>query len=1424
MAKVPSWAIPVEEKEPPPWATQVDEVGPAPSTPLPVRATPSEVATAGPTLLPQAINEAWRRAAWQERAEEREEEWWNGVFDKITYPFARMAAYAHRTGRGAAQLGTWLTGKAVGVFDEDLEATLEGVTTRLGVPTRTESWAEKERQDTIDEFLARGDATGTALATSYAIGTGGLDVLTGLSFLYTLNALGAGIHPIPGFAGKGAATRGILTKRVLQNALKVATWNFLTTPGDGGERLKTAATTFVYLSTPAVSSFAGTTPKAIFFDNLLNFSISSFLAKSYPQAIDEAKALAKEAGDEVNWMKYITKTGAIQTFVSDFVSTLGTRPLRPSADIGYKNELVEELVKGGEASAERVMSEVGKANQAVELMEKGAAGATKAVEKAEEVPGWVVVDYIRDLGNDGALSAHEANRVSNKTFVKEMVDLDELRKNDPSFDDYVKSGEVRDFGEENLYSPPVVGEMSGKPNQLLDGYNRLSQRYRAGERQVEVWTEKKIEAPSPTKIVIPWAPFSRWAKENRLGEKAQTAAYRAADANDYDGMIKAIPLTKRPAFENFLEKQGITKPVEPEVEVVNVKKVRGSVARILKSRGFNLRDDSPDAEHRKLYRRLFPGKWKGDAKVSMKDLSAKQLEVLLEASKTARPEVVVVNGKKLNPIKERTENKVASLVATMEREGALTEAQLRGEMDKLDIPAGVQPKFVFGKRFITEGQGKALLKRLRNYAPFFAFRNNVQEALAKNPDARAAWGRYVERVGGLVWKGKGVKVSPFFDMRYYTGFLQERTGVPFFESWMKINEVALQNSALRDGLHQELVDAVGEKAFRDIDRSEASKERIDQYIESQSPLKQAPKAPDGLTDNELKLARVMVKRMREAQPMVRFVRFVTEYEKREGTVYDEESMARSIQKDIPNAPLGELEKAIDIFEGQGEKALAEYLSGLEWGIIEDGYAPHVIHKARMNLFPAKETQFSEGHIRTRTTIDFGPQELDIFKRYSMYFKQMLSLYTLRPHVRSFMQLFADNSDKLADPKGVGKNLSLAINELKGYTEGGGVLTRAMRKLYAQGMTAVFWDVKKWTRNLFQNLAFYPRRRELFDPRNKKLSEERLEYFKTFVSQKMGLLKHWFMEGEKPFPLLDKLSKIARATSLYPWTDETNRVWCFTARINSADRAIARFERSGDRERFVRDLHLEDLEPVQRKMAMEKWATDGVEGLARFVAKEVTNNVHFMYDRSQRAVAEMGPAGRIIGNLLTFPRSYYQRIYLNLSKLNPMNARGKGARMAGLKDLINLAVIGIAAGEIYKRVTGTERNPYDPLKLAQWSPGGLAFGGATQLADGIRHILDAAQGDPEAVDKAIVAITRNSELYIPFYKTFIDSMDVVSGMENVDRYNLRRLHEAINERYRVAGGRYKVERDLLESIQHSLFGARSKEEDVKREGRGVRRGR
>ena len=495
-----------------------------------------------------------------------------------------------------------------------------------------------------------------------------------------------------------------------------------------------------------------------------------------------------------------------------------------------------------------------------------------------------------------------------------------------------------------------------------------------------------------------------------------------------------------------------------------------------------------------------------------------------------------------------------------------------------------------------------------------------------------------------------------------------------------------------------------------------------------------------------------------------------------------------------------------------------------WGIIKNGYDPDQVWSPRIRLYKPAPQTFGKHNIKVKTGIEYKEQDRNIIERLFTYERSMDNLVKMRPKVRALITLVDQNLDKFSNPKRVQEVIEVFLRELKGYNKPEGLVERTLNRVYAQAMqTIIMPSLVMFGRNCLQNLAFGYDKTIIIDPRNKKLSEGRIKYLNTYISQIQSMKVDWFMTGEKPLPGLAWLTKIVNKVGIYPYSDQGNRHLGYWAKINQVDRAFKGIDANSTEkqiEKAMRGAKFDDIERTERIMALEILAKDGEEAMARYVARCYVADTEFQYNRAERSPMEMG-RGKWLSNLMLFPRAYWEMLLKHGKHFKEGSIRQKAR---AFKVLTSIIVGGLIVGEGYKKVTGRRQNPYNPLRLLAYEPGGLAIGTVEAFSDVISNTILALNGDERAARALATAIPRLSDMIIPFYDYTLRAIESTVPMtyrgehvnKRIDVLALRVLIKLSTDRMRELGWNvkgykpnargYHVERNFYQKLQYIIAGA------------------
>jgi hypothetical protein len=253
--------------------------------------------------------------------------------------------------------------------------------------------------------------------------------------------------------------------------------------------------------------------------------------------------------------------------------------------------------------------------------------------------------------------------------------------------------------------------------------------------------------------------------------------------------------------------------------------------------------------------------------------------------------------------------------------------------------------------------------------------------------------------------------------------------------------------------------------------------------------------------------------------------------------------------------------------------------------------------------------------------------------------------------------------------------------------------------------------------------------------------------------------------------------------------------------------------------FWRKSWMNELTPHQQRRLMEIWANEGPEAMQMYRARLLTEDIHFLYDQAQRAPIEQTALGKPLLKLFTFPRGYTERLVTQTKKI--YTGKTFNEKFQALKSVFSFTAGAMVVGMGFQQVTGNDRNPYDPFSILKWGPLGL-YKENVELPFSVMGDVSTAlhPGTPDdqrkqAINRFTKEIPRMANMWLPFWRHFLGSLDVATGKSGVDTLVLRELIEAIDSEYAVRGENFDVDRTALEAWQRIIAG-RGVDRTIRRE--------
>ncbi len=805
-------------------------------------------------------------------------------------------------------------------------------------------------------------------------------------------------------------------------------------------------------------------------------------------------------------------------------------------------------------------------------------------------------------------------------------------------------------------------------------------------------------------------------------------------------------------------------------------------------------------------------------KVVQKKVTIDQLINVLEAVETARPKRV---GAKV-VLSQKTEDQIAAFKESLLKANRITEAEFKRILNLTtgkgfgQAGAGQRPRpprFISAQSFITQEEARNLLDRMHDSAEVIGITEPFNQAVENKAEIKAEMQNVRNQppsIGDPSAKTVSARVSnavfgtDFFDrlysMRFYTQRLGDRLIAPIYKVYRSLTQEKQRLAQDR----QKVFEFLG--TLPDFDKIAADNEalqRVSDAIASKSNLENKPEFPKEITKFELRLVKEIEKIFK-----------IYEFQAKIGKFFQHKDDLTKMPQYLKFKK--GIDRALEIYDTEGVDALFDYIKTQNWGIVRAGYEPmrSVIRKISTHQMP--DVAVGKAHIKVRG-IEYAQQDRSILQRLKSYMRQMDTLAFLQPKIKGFVRLIGDNlavdtTEQVKNKQNVQQVISQYLNNLKKTDAADGFVEEIMRKIYSQAITVrVLADPIKPVRNLLQNAAFSEDRGDLVNTNNQPLTPEDQIYLETFVQQDRVMMSDWAFAGEEPLNLpvigqkrlgINKVTKWVQRYSQYPASDRLNRHWSFWSKINRVRNAFAKDQTLADK---MLEARFSDMQRSEQIVALELFAKEGVDSMARFIAQVHTDNTHFLYAREDRSPAEQTRQGRLVLNLFLFARAALEKHVLQLQK-----ATGTGSiksRVRAARVIVGLAAAGVVTNWLWKEFTGKKHGAYDFISFLQLNTGGLELASVQKVEEVYNNMIKAvAKGDTKALAALPTSITNSADYLIPYYDLGIRAIDATFGTKNIDQRVLRSIREMIDDEYRQRGQR-EIDRSLLEKFQLT-FGGRS----------------
>lgn len=796
-------------------------------------------------------------------------------------------------------------------------------------------------------------------------------------------------------------------------------------------------------------------------------------------------------------------------------------------------------------------------------------------------------------------------------------------------------------------------------------------------------------------------------------------------------------------------------------------------------------------------------------------------------------------------ISVETESRIEELKTNLIEQGKLTEDKFGKVLNDIGLKTY---GFVDKNNFISEKQGKDLLITINESIPIIQQEMKLESALKEAPAIDNELKRTEKIFESKREERPRIKrVHKFLDMEHFTNLMEKQSGKPIGRAWERLNNK--RHDAERNKADVMIGEIVQSPDYHKVANSVESIERIEDYIASKLSdiIENKPGYPTDITENERLLADKVIAGLDSFKDDVRYQR-VKEWIKTNG------------KEEIPNAPEADLIEARKIYETWGNDALKDYLGSKEWGVTTSGYYIGEFKKIGIDISP-KKPSLSKAHLKTKKSREYKRGKRTIFDRYFSYVRTKTLSIELEDDLSAFEQLWKNNAETWGNYDEIQKLLERNKTDMLHKTTDMGQIEHFAARMSSQAARALFLDIRKGVRNLFQNAAYYTdllpelvkagkfvragdlrkvaksirKSQEGIDKAIKDnalvktglLTNEDLGYFNTYVSQLGSIHRDLMMlqHGSK-LPGIKQLNEIADAIDIMGRTDTMNRLIAYTTKINVVRNALKKYPNAttdiNQLRRMMKSAGMGSLTSMERKHAQEILAMDGKDAFARHVAKQTTAKYHYRYDRAERSPEEQGSfARRLLSNLFVFKKGALQRLSLDVKKLSKTEreiGKGTGSTAKAIRSLVQMTVVSTLIGKyLYQRLTNDRRNPYSPIEIMKsLNIGGLPLASQEMVGTIVGDFIGAVTGDEKAFARATATIPRASNMFIPLYDEIINTIEAVTDQKYIDRKALRRLRELVDKEYELREDYYKKERNIYEKLNHAILGTEKEEKPKPKE--------
>uniref|UniRef100_A0A6H1ZMY8 Uncharacterized protein n=1 Tax=viral metagenome TaxID=1070528 RepID=A0A6H1ZMY8_9ZZZZ len=517
--------------------------------------------------------------------------------------------------------------------------------------------------------------------------------------------------------------------------------------------------------------------------------------------------------------------------------------------------------------------------------------------------------------------------------------------------------------------------------------------------------------------------------------------------------------------------------------------------------------------------------------------------------------------------------------------------------------------------------------------------------------------------------------------------------------------------------------------------------------------------------------------------------------------HDEQTaIGKDNKRGMFNFMLGKMREADQVMGSQGKEAMMKYLGTQTWGTRKHYYMSEQDFVDFADDFvefmlPGESIEKSE---KISTKVEKIPREAQERRGRTKAAQGnlMTDLYSHIHRVKMMAALVDDvaalsNKIRTATPapsKSDIKFFSRALKNALGFGEDVPPLYKSL-----ENMNKFFWYTyplafsrSAWytTRNLAQNLALAPGQLSLtemtkaikdlvIDGKSPEYMEARDKYFKSRISQKLPMYRHFMMQAQEEAGAKYK-GNIVRGLDfigkIIPMSDEVNRLLLFPVSYRMAENNVKAFKEGKiDFNKFMNRMLFKNLHSVQQMDVMNLLEKNNTTEAIFRIAEMKVENVHFKYRTSERSGMEQFRAQRPIVGLFTWPRGLFETIYRN--GLQPftegIQTQDYNRAYYGLRSILGTVAGMYAARELLKKTVGKKggSTAYDITEtLFGYSPGSAGFGLAMDIFDNFRNAQQLAFAGQRT--KGLSILINRAAYHLPLVQDALNAYEAQGDKRGV----------------------------------------------------------